>query len=182
MLYVDVVNGVPVRGPSKQLKEPYSGSKMPARTVKPSYDQLTQTLEGPNYKLVDDVYVYAHTVVDIPLEEIKRKLKAKAAERRYEEETKGTPIADTSRESQILINTAYTAVQIDPDATIDFEGKNGWEELGAEEVVALAAHVGKHVQDCRTNEKKNLVDTIDAAKTVEEALAVDMNSGWPTYG
>ncbi len=186
-MYCDVVNGEVVAGPSSNLPTPLKGVKVPFITKDYDYDDLLyrrgnyiETIETENGKPVLVCHTFPH--IPLGLDEVKINLKRKAAERRYQEEIAGTPLVDTSRESQVLINTAYTAVQIDPTAIIDFEGKNGWEELNAEEVTALAAHVGKHVQDCRTNEKKNLVDAIDAAETVEEALAVDMDTGWPTYG
>lgn len=75
-----------------------------------------------------------------------------AAQRRWELETGGIEVAGatirTDRESQGLINGAYTMAQEQPEQVFRFKAAAGWISLTAAEITAIARQVGAHVQAC----------------------------------
>lgn len=111
------------------------------------------------------------------LSEIKHKRKTEATALRYNYETNHNTY-NTSRESQAMLNGAWTAVQIDPLLTIDFKNKDGsWSKLNKDQVESIASEVTTWVQQCFTNEQV-LHSLIDGCDTVEEVLAVNLNTIW----
>ncbi|CAK0753422.1 hypothetical protein CCP4SC76_2460005 [Gammaproteobacteria bacterium] len=102
---------------------------------------------------------------------------------RFEYETSGITLDGnqiaTDRQSQALINGAYSYSLIDPNLSIDWKANNGaWVALGASEVAGIALSVANHVQQCFSREKA-LCAALDAANSIEEINAVDLTAGWP---
>ena len=101
---------------------------------------------------------------------------------RYEKETAGITlngaVIKTDLESQAKVDGAWSTAQMNPAVLIDFKGANGWIQIGAVEITAIAMAVSGYVQACFTNEKNHSV-TISALETVEEVQAYDFTTGWP---
>ena len=111
-----------------------------------------------------------------PLNELKADAQSRLASRRWQAETggmtfNGAPVATDDR-SKALIYGAR-------GRTVKFKTASGqFVPLSASETEALADAVADHVQACFDHEAV-LLDAINAAETVEELEAVDINAGWP---
>lgn len=131
-------------------------------------------------EMVDGAPKYVHQVVDITAEEVKAILKDYAAQKRFEVETGGVTVGAirvaTDRESQALINGAYSAVQRDPQRIIDWKGINAFVSLDASAVATLADAVATHVQAAFAMEA-TVSAAIDAGIITDRA-AVDA-AAWP---
>lgn len=118
----------------------------------------------------------AYTILEKPLETVKREHKDRITVARYETEIGGIlvdgQLIDTARTTQTRISQAHSLVQLDPTTTIDWKSGAGWEVLDAATVTKLALTIVKHVQTCFSKEKE-LHDRIDACNTVDEVLAVN---------
>ncbi len=102
---------------------------------------------------------------------------------RWEKETGGVVIngvrIDTSRESQNMIDGAYSYASRHLDEMIDFKSADGWISLNAPTVILIADAVAAHVQRCYTHERR-LSEEIDRLANDAEALAaLDLEAGWP---
>lgn len=113
--------------------------------------------------------------------------KADLAALRYEKETAGITLAGasirTDRESQALITGAWCRAQQNPNVLIDWKGENGWTQIDAATINAIAAAVGDHVQACFSKERMHS-DALDALganpeTTVSDIEAYDISIGWP---
>jgi len=90
-------------------------------------------------------------------DELKEDLKAHSAFRRYEVETAGIMIggkpANTDRGSQAMITSAWTTVQNDPNATVEWKDRDGnWTTLSGQQVVQFHSAVTGHVEVCFSTE------------------------------
>jgi len=112
-------------------------------------------------------------VVDINL--LKNDKKAEIADARWRAETGGMTFngieVATDRESQALLTGAVLAAQDNPEYVVNWKAKNGWFELDAATLIAIADAVRAHVQKCFDKEKQ-IQEQIDKATTVEELEAV----------
>ena len=72
---------------------------------------------------------------------------------------------------------ARITAQINPAATVDWKGENGWVQIGATEIAAISANVSAHVQACFTNER-TLATAIELLATVEDVIAYDIATQW----
>lgn len=143
-------------------------------------DKISETIEFREDKIVV-VYNYQSPSIDI----VKNYRKTQLANKRWEIETGGAIINGntyaTDRESQ----TKYTAVavaisQADPATwSINWKTNDGtFIVLNAQQMMAVINYVMYHVQNSFNKEYEFQV-AIDACTTVEEVLAIDINSGWP---
>jgi hypothetical protein len=103
-------------------------------------------------------------------------LKAYAARRRFAVETggilhNGASIA-TDRESQAMINGAFSLAQINPDISVQFKTGAGFVTLNAAAITALALAVAAHVQACFAKEQS--VDDQITAGTMKLASEIDI--------
>jgi hypothetical protein len=115
-----------------------------------------------------------------PLSQYKIMIKQEVTKKRYQIET-NHPVLDTSRQSQAMVNSAWSAVQLNPSLIIDFKQKDGsWVQLDKTAVEAIAAQVVNHVQMCFSKEKE-LHTLIDSATTHEEINAIDIVDCWDFY-
>jgi hypothetical protein len=112
-------------------------------------------------------------------EQVKAKLLAFIAFRRYIEETKGIIFngitINTERESQNLINGAVVSTLLDPTCICNWKTPDGWVPLNADAMKAIGLAVRAHVQSCFDREGV-LVSSVQADTYTPEML----DEGWPT--
>jgi hypothetical protein len=65
--------------------------------------------------------------------------------------------------------------------SVDFKAASGWVELTLDQLVAIAGAIAEHVQACFSRERA-LHEAVDAAQSVAELAALDIESGWPNSG
>lgn len=104
-----------------------------------------------------------------------------AAENRFELETGGVTVGGdtilTDRASQAMISGAYNYVQANPGTTIQFKTADGFVELTAAQMTAIANAVGAHVQTCFAAEKAIAADIASGA--IATTAEIDTDSRWP---
>jgi len=108
-------------------------------------------------------------------------LAAYAADKRWRIETGGilvggVPVA-TDRESQGLIIGAHAYVLANPDVTINFKAANGFVDLDAATVTAVATAVAAHVQACFAAEAE-----VAAAIADGRITTIQQVDDWPWPG
>lgn len=86
----------------------------------------------------------------------------------------GSMAIETSRDSQALIASTGIAAILDPEYRCNFKTLNGFVEIGAEQILAIAKAVRAHVQACFDRELE-LLWTIEAGTYTDEML----KEGWP---
>lgn len=144
-------------------------------------EKIGETIEFRDDKIV---LVYNYQAPD--LDNIKSYRKNQLASKRWEVETGGAVINGntyaTDRESQ----TKYTAVavaisQADPMTwSINWKTNDGvFIVLNAQQMMAVINYVMYHVQNS-FNKEYEFQQQIDACATIEEVLAVDFSTGWPS--
>lgn len=141
---------------------------------------------GPNqrYGIPPTVTAEAVTfpVENIPLAELKTAKLAELAAIRYQHETGGIALngatIKTDRESQALVNGAYSYSLLNPSMLIDWKAESGWIPLNAEAITAIAGAVAAYVQSCFSHEME-LAAAIEAAETAEAMDAISMETDWP---
>ena len=113
---------------------------------------------------------------------LKVQLSAAVTHLRYTKEVAGVVIngsrVNTDRESQATIAGAKCYVDLNPSATVDWKGEDGWVTLTKDAVYGLATAVGNYVQGLFTAEKNHLL-AIEALTTLEQAASYDITTGWP---
>jgi len=118
----------------------------------------------------------------LPFDRKKEEKAERLSAKRYAIETGGITIngvtVATDRESQGLIDGAARLAAREPDETIKFKAVTGWVTLDAATMDAIAVAIGRHVRKCFAREAE-LSALIDAAETIEELEAIDINTGWP---
>jgi hypothetical protein len=80
-------------------------------------------------------------------------------------------VVKTDRESQALLTAAVLKAQDDPDYVVNWKAKNGWFQLDAATLIAIADAVRAHVQACFDKERE-LQEKIMAATSIEELEAI----------
>lgn len=115
------------------------------------------------------------------LEEYKVYKNKELASIRYSHEIAGINLSgmtiETNRESQSLINGAWSYAQLNPSVLIDWKGSNGWIQIDATMINLIATAVAKHVQSCFSNEKL-LSNLINNCNSKEDIDLLDLNAGW----
>lgn len=104
------------------------------------------------------------------------------ADRRYQAEIAGIQVDGiglrTDREAQSLLTGAALAALLDPGYSLAWKGVDGWVDLTAAQVIALAGAVRAHVQACFDRERA-LAQLIALAPDLTALNAVDIDAGWP---
>lgn len=121
-----------------------------------------------------------------PLEEVLTVLKARLASVRWGIETGGLTLPDgtkvlTDRESQYMVNGAYTLSLSNPDLEVDFKAKDGWVKLTAAQIKGIFDTVAAHVQACFSRER-SVSALLDGAPDSVAAVGVYVehgHTGWP---
>jgi hypothetical protein len=107
---------------------------------------------------------------------------AELASIRYQHETAGITLngatIETNRESQALVNGAYSYSLLNPAVLIDWKATTGWIQIDATMIAGIATAVACHVQDCFSNER-TLSEAIAAAESVDAVQQIDLTIGWP---
>lgn len=148
----------------------------------PECDASTQRLVGPTLALDGDHVTAVWTVESLSAEEVaailagaKAAKKSEIAASRYAAEiagvTVGGVVVRTDRESQALITGAALKAMQDAEYTCKWKTENGFLELTAVQILAIADAVRAHVQGCFDLEAAKCA-LIDAAQTVEDVEAV----------
>jgi len=100
------------------------------------------------------------------------------AARRWQIEVAGIAVEGltiaTDDRSKLLINGAALEALLDPDYVMQWKTPEGFVDLGADRVLAVARAVRAHVQACFDREAELL--TLLAAGTFEAAM---LDAGWP---
>jgi len=137
-----------------------------------SYDEATGEFTEPQPSK-NHVWDGTQWVLDIDL--LKADKKAEIANARWQTETGGITLNGvdiaTDRESQALLTGAVLKAQDDPNYVVNWKARNGWFQLDAATLIAIADAVRAHVQACFDKEKQ-LQEQIDVAETAAELEAV----------
>ena len=151
----------------------------PCDVINEGYDNLTQirsSLPEITFDEKNQRITLTYTIVDKPLETIKREHKERITEARYQSEVSGFEFSgqwiDTDRVTQTRIAQAFSLIQIDPERTFNWKKENNeWTTMNAETVRQLSKLIGDHVQSCFDKEFE-LHKRIDEATTVEEVSEI----------
>lgn len=121
---------------------------------------------------------FVHVLEDVPAPS-KSELLAYAAELRWQKEIGGIEINGaqvmTDRVSQSLISGAFSLVQHDPETVIDFKMADGWVQLDAGTMTALAVAVRKHIQACFAIEKSVAAKVNNGTITTHTEIEVEFS-------
>ncbi|KAE9639075.1 DUF4376 domain-containing protein [Pseudomonas sp. PB106] len=108
----------------------------------------------------------------------KPEVQALIAEQRYVQEAAGVIVnelqIDTSRDSQSLIASTGLSAILDPSYRCNFKTLNGFVEIDAGQILAIAKAVRAHVQACFDRELE-LLQAVEAS-TYSDVM---LNEGWP---
>ena len=132
-----------------------------------------------------DAHVISYAAEALPVEDILRRRLSELAAKRYAVETAGILLGEavirTDEASQSKINGAYALVQRLPETMVDWKGANGWTQLNAAQMTAIATAAGQHVQACYTAERGHAeaLAALAAVEDVEGLIAHDIEDGWP---
>lgn len=148
-------------------------------------------LSAISYSIAKDGTVTAkQTLEDVPLEDLKAARKAAVGDKRWQVETGGCQVApgvtirtDETSQSKLdgaialLDKAAARGLDVDP---VLWEAQPGqFVELDQEGLTLAGLAVGMFVQ-ATFRRKAALFAAIDAATSVDELAAIDIDSGWPT--
>lgn len=100
------------------------------------------------------------------------------AARRYQAETSGIVVngmpLDTGRDSQALVTGAALSAVIDSTYSCQWKTSEGFINMSAQQIIALASAMRAHVQACFDREAA-LLDALDAGTYTDAQL----DQGWP---
>lgn len=166
--------------------ELFDGYNIVERWIEASPTTEIDTKIGESIEFRTDkiVVVYEYSLPE--LEVFQNFIKSKVATKRWEAETTGVVINEnhfaTDRESQ----SKYTAIEVaithaDPLTwSINWKTSNGtFITLNAEEMMVIIDDIEQYIQDC-FNKEYELQQQIDACTTLEQVMAIDYNTGWPS--
>lgn len=117
------------------------------------------------------------------LEHFQKQMRDAARAKRWEAEQSGTSVNGmsirTDEKSQSRVTSLVTAVQADPDANnFDFEAQpNQWITVDRDTAITIGKAVSAHVQS-RFTHCRNLHELINAATSLSDLEAIDINEGW----
>lgn len=124
---------------------------------------------------IDDEWKFfpAKTIVTAPEEHAK-----KIADERFVREASGVFVdgvnIETTRDSQALIASTGLSAILDPEYRCNFKTLNGFIEIGAVQIIAIAKAVRAHVQACFDREL-TLLRALESGAYKDEMLS----EGWP---
>ena len=130
-------------------------------------------IQQPNdgWVKLTETEVEAHLNPKIPFATAKENKYAEIAQARYNAEIAGVNNIRTDRESQGLITGAALKAMQDNTYTCKWKGIDGFIELTAPEIIAVADAVRQHVQSCFDHEAE-LLPLIASAETEAELNAI----------
>lgn len=117
------------------------------------------------------------------LDYLRDQLKERLASIRFERETQGVTLPDgstvlTDRGSQAQLANAYQSLSQPFVETVDWKGPDGWVTVTEVELRPIAEAVARHVQPCFTAERRVSDQQIDAATTLDELVAIDLEAAF----
>lgn len=125
--------------------------------------------------------------IPLPVEEpkataqIRADLVAAATEQRWQHETGGILIngvrVGTGLDDQNRLSGVLSAIQLGGLDSVDFKAQNGWVELTAGELQAIALAISAHVQACFTAERVHHQAIEQLADA--DLATYDVTQGWP---
>jgi hypothetical protein len=152
----------------------------PAEEDRPgSINPMIEFYQGPTWEFVNNRVIAHYVVLPLDLNSVKQNYKAKAAFLRYPKEIEGTEITlngveynlDTDRNSRVKFIERLTSMT--ETSTVNYKFNEGWVSLTKENVQSIVNAIDAHVQTA-FDEEYALSLQIDAAKTVEELLAIEL--------
>lgn len=153
----------------------------PTVVVNEDYNPEWQERTGPVFTVGANSVLCEYTITEKGLEEVRATKLKKLGKKRYEVETAGVLLGDstilTDRESQAQITGAYNAARNGLLTTLNFKASTGWITLTAVEMEAIGQAVYSHVQNCFNIEKTHY-EAIMALTTSQEVAEYDINAGW----
>jgi len=150
------------------------GAAIPVGAVEVSDELFVRTIveTDGNWRLIVD------EVAKTPFVKTDQDFAQLVAQERFKREATGVVVdglvIETTRDSQALIASTGLSALYDADYRCHFKTVNGFVEIGAEQIVAIAKAVRAHVQACFDRERALLVK-IEAGEFRDEMLA----EGWP---
>lgn len=120
----------------------------------PPMNGKTQRLEGPFWNFTADTAKMSYTVVDLPIDMVKARIKEEAAAKRYQKEISGIKMTiqgqevtvDTARGSRDIFLDTYNVMA--DDSTINWKFPEGWFTLSKAELGSIVAAGIAHIQAC----------------------------------
>jgi hypothetical protein len=155
----------------------------------PVQNQTLYTIipDGEPHPKADDpqTYIQDFTIVPRELPDARAAMKERVTARRWQAETGGITVYGTQvltgLDDQNRISTAIQGMRDAGLTSVDFKAASGWVELTLDQLVAIAGAIAEHVQACFSRERA-LHEAVDAAQSVAELAALDIESGWPNSG
>lgn len=124
---------------------------------------------------------YVYTVTPKSLDDVKAERLAALAAKRYDVEVGGTMLngsyVPTERSARADLVGARISALEDVNFTLDWKTPDGFVTLTAAQIVAIADASRNHVKATFAHEK-TLTQAINSATTVDDVLAIDIESGW----
>lgn len=107
---------------------------------------------------------------------------ASLAARRYAEETGGIVVGGlsvaTDRESQAMVNGAYSSLKDGLILDTEWKGSNGWMVVTLAEIQPIAQAVAMHVRACFANERVHTIAINTLPDDVARIDNYDITTGW----
>ena len=136
-------------------------------------------------ELVNNQVITSHTSVSKGIEEIRKILISKLADKRYNVQTSGITVNDlhikSDSESIALITGAFNRVQRHPDEVVQFKTNSGvFVAMDKAAIEGIFDLVSDHIDACFKKEQQ-IAASINSATTIEELEAIyeDINTEWP---
>lgn len=132
----------------------------------------TRTDTDGIWKLVDGA------VVKVPVPEVVTNYAALFAAERFAKEASGITVEgvsiETTRDSQALIASTGLSAILDPEYRCNFKTLDGFVQVNATQILAIAKAVRAHVQACFDREL-DLLNALESGTYTDEML----REGWP---
>jgi hypothetical protein len=141
-----------------------------------------QRVTGPAYAVNAQAQTVEreYTTTDYTLAERKVEMIAATSAKRWAVETGGTTVngaaIQTDAGSQAKLSGALQLIQADDTVIVDWKGADGWVQLNAAAVTAIATAIGLHVQVAFSREKA-IQDAIEAAADFAALDLIDIEAG-----
>lgn len=141
--------------------------------------EITDELYFKSIREVDGVWrLINQQLVKVPFAEVVPDYPQVVAAERFKREAIGVYVdgmqIDTTRDSQALIASTGLSAVLDPEYRCNFKTLDGFVEIGAAQIIAIAKAVRAHVQACFDRELA-LLRAIEAGEYHNEMLS----QGWP---
>lgn len=178
-------HGTWIEGPV-EVRTPLAPNEVPATVINEAFDPATHYRRGPSVRIENGDGIVEYTLVEKPLWRVKAERIEHLAARRFDMETGGIVVngvdIPTDRTTQDRVDQIVKAYD-DGDIVgpIDFKGGSTWVSLDETALRAIKTAGAQHIQHCFTRERQ-LAEAINAASSVAEVVAIDINGGWDRMG